>query len=353
MSELRIILFGVGRIGRDLTRLLATRPGDRIVAAHSRNPALTGKDLGELAGIEPNGVLITADRSQAISVPADVLVIATTSFLKDVAPDIRTGVEQGLNVATTAEEMAFPWAIDPTLAGELDQLARRHAVTILGTGLNPGFLSDAIVITAAGLAWEVERIRIRRVVNLSHFSATILARLGVGYKPDAFQRGTDGGTIFGHIGFPQSMQVVADALGVEIDKITKRFEPMIANRVVNAEHLEVQPGQTAGFRQHAIAHAGGRPWYEAEFVGHLAPESAGETPQDDIYIDGSNPVHLSFTPGLPARLGAVAMVANSLGRVVEAPPGLLTVADVPPARPASSKQRVVSINKDGGQHAGH
>lgn len=337
MSELRVILSGVGRIGRDFTRLLRARDDAGIVAAYSRNPALAGRDLGEIAGGSPLGVIVTTDASQALAVPADVQVIATTSFLREVAPDIRAGVEHHLNVVCTGEELAFPWAVDDALATSLDNLAKQHSVTILGTGLNPGFLSDAIVVTASSVAWDVERIRIRRVVNVSHFSATILRRLGIGFTPQEFRAGTEAGTIYGHIGFPQSMHVVAHALNRRIGQITKRFEPLLTDQTVKAQHLEIQPGTTAGFRQYATAIVEGKPWYEAEFIGHVDPEASGFRPQDDIYIDGYNPVHLAFTPGLPARFGSVAVIANSLRRVVEAPSGLLTVADVRPARPSPTR----------------
>src|SRR5438876_8706977 len=101
--ELRVILAGVGRVGKDLTRLLSARPGYRVVAAYSRNPTLAGQDLGLLAGTRELGVNVSSERELALSQPADVLVVATTSFLRDVAPDIRAGVEHGLNVMTTAE----------------------------------------------------------------------------------------------------------------------------------------------------------------------------------------------------------------------------------------------------------
>src|SRR5260221_8390916 len=181
-SDTRVILAGVGRVGKDLTRLLSARPGYQVVAAYSRNQTLAGQDLGLLAGTREWGVKVSSEREQALSQPADVLVVATTSFLRDVAPDLRAGVEHGLNVMTTAEEAFYPWLTDEALAGELDRLASERGVSILGVGLNPGFIFDALLLTASAIAWDVQSIRLRRVVDISRFSATIQRRLGIGFS---------------------------------------------------------------------------------------------------------------------------------------------------------------------------
>jgi 4-hydroxy-tetrahydrodipicolinate reductase len=336
-APIRVILFGVGRVGRDVARIVSARPSERIVAAHSRNPGLAGQDLGVIAGVTPLEVEVTSDHSRALAVGADILVIATTSFLRDVAPDIMAGVDHGLNVLCTAEEMAFPWLADESLAKQLDQRAKEHQVTVLGGGVNPGFLSDALVLTAASAAWDVSHIGLKRGVNLSRFSATVLTRLGIGFSKEEFDAGTEAGTIFGHIGFPQSMHLVARALGARIERITKRFAPLFAERDYMLDHVQVKRGTTAGFQQYVTAHVDGQAWFDAEFLGHIDPESIGAALQDEIDIRGEAPVHLLLTPGLRAQPSVAALVANSLRRVVEAPPGLLTVADLPPARPSPTR----------------
>ena len=333
-TETRIIFCGAGRVVREVTRLVRARPGFRIVAAYSRNPNVTGEDIGVLAGGSPIGTSIVADRSTALRVAADIMVIATTSFLREVAEDIKSAIEHDLNVVCTAEEMAFPWLADKLIADEIDQMARHHKVTVLGCGVNPGFLSDALVLTAASAAWNVEHIAFKRCVNLSRFSATILRRLGIGFSKQDFEAGTQAGTIFGHIGFPQSMHLVGNALQVKIEKIVKRFEPLIAGREYELENSVVSKGTTAGFRQYVTAVVDGKPWFDAEFFGHVDPDSVGAILEDSIDIDGYAPVHLALNPALRAQPTVAALVANSLRRVAEGPPGLVTVADLRPARPS-------------------
>jgi 2,4-diaminopentanoate dehydrogenase len=328
-----VVLFGVGGVGRNVTYLLNARPGFRIVAAHSRNAALTGKDLGELAGTGPSGVKITRDRAAALAVAADVVIIATTSFLKDVYDDICSAVSAGLNVICTAEELAFPWAVDEGLANELDRLARQHQVTVLGAGLNPGFIFDALALTAAGATWNVERIAVRRVVNLSKFSATVLRRLGLGFAASEFAQLVAEGRIHGHIGFPQSMRIVANKLQVRIDRIDCRIEPLMASRVYEMPHLTVRENHSAGFVQRYAAMVDGERWFEAELIGHADPELAGFPRSDTIDILGAAPIHIEIRPGCDPQLSSTAVIANSLRRVIESAPGLVTVANLPPATP--------------------
>ena len=254
---------------------------------------------------------------------------------------MRAGIERGLNVITTAEEAAFPWIIDADLAAGLDELARNRGVSVIGVGLNPGFIFDALLLTASGIAWDVREIRIRRVVDVSRFSATIQRRLGIGFTAERFTEGVEAGSITGHIGFPQSFHLAARCLGVRIDRIESGFEPLVADRPHDGEHLRVEPGTTAGFVQRYRAICGGRPWMAADFIAHVDPPAAGHEPSDSIRIDGYNAVNLAINPGCQPQLGTAAMIANVMPRLVEARPGYLTVADLalPHARPTAGSFR--------------
>jgi 2,4-diaminopentanoate dehydrogenase len=251
-----------------------------------------------------------------------------------VGPDIRVAVDAGSNVITSAEEAAFPAAVDLELTRELDAAARARGVTILGTGLNPGFVFDAMVLTATGAAWEVESIRVERAVELPGFSAAILRRLGIGFTPEEFAAGIAAGSITGHVGFPQSMRVVANKLGVELERIEPRIEPIFGKRSHEGVHLTVPAATSAGFVQHYIGYARGKPWFFADFTAHMELDAAGASPHDEIWINGPTPVHLTIQPGLNPQIGSAAVITNSIQRVVAAPPGWLTVADLPPATPS-------------------
>jgi 4-hydroxy-tetrahydrodipicolinate reductase len=305
-----VALYGAGQVAHNIATILARRSDIDVVGPAGR-----------------------PRRVETLTAGADVVVIATTSFLADVAPDIRLAVEAGSNVITSAEEAAFPWAVNPAIADELDQLARAHGVTVLGGGLNPGFAFDALVLTALGPAAEVSSIRVERVVECSGFGTTVLKRIGFGYTASEFEAGTKSGAITGHIGFPQSMNVVAGALGLTIDRIDREITPIIGDRTYEVQHLTVEAGVTAGFEQHYVAVVKGRHWFEALFTAHLDPASIGKQPRDEIWIDGTPDLHFVVTPGLNPQSASSALIANSIRRVVDAKPGWTTVAALPPAFP--------------------
>ena len=206
-------------------------------------------------------------------------------------------------------------------------------MTILGAGLNPGFAFDALVLTVCGAAPEVESLLVERVVDLSGFGETVLRRIGVGHTREAFDAGRRRGTVTGHIGFPQSMRVVAERLGVEIERIDAEMEPLFAERELAAKSMTVAAGQTAGFRQRYLAFAGGVPWFEALFTGHVAPAEIGLEPRDAIHVRGPAELHFFVQPGLNPQTGTAAVLANSIRRVVDARPGWVTVGELPPAIP--------------------
>jgi 4-hydroxy-tetrahydrodipicolinate reductase len=336
MTEITVALLGVGRVGRDVARLLSAREGVRIVSAWSRNSKLRGAELGALAGVEPLGVAVTGDRDEALGAGADVAVVATTSFLRDLVPDLEASLGAGCNVICSGEETAYPWSIDARVAARLDEAAHAAGVTGVGAGVNPGFVFDALAVTLSGAAWDVERIRVGRVVDVSQFSATVLGRLGVGCLPEEFAAGRAAGTIRGHIGFPQSMHVVARALRCRLERIEGEVEPLLADRAYRADHLEVTVGRTAGFVQRYTGYVGSHDWFHATLTGHLDPSSIGGKLRDTIDIEGSVPVSLALEPALRAQPTVAAVIANSLARVVAAPTGWLTVAELPPAAAVAS-----------------
>ncbi|MDQ3553389.1 MAG: hypothetical protein M3395_03135 [Chloroflexota bacterium] len=325
---LRVVLCGVGGVGRNIVRLSRERSNLQVVAAYSRNPSLHGRDLGELSGGPATGTAV-GDKEAALSTEADVLLIATTSFLRDVAADIHDGVGAGLDVMCTAEEMAYPWEVDAAAAGSIEEHAREAGVTVMGAGANPGYIYEVVGLALTGATWRVDRITTRRVVDLSGFSATVQRRLGVGYSSDDFAAGVRERSVFGHIGFPHTIRTFARRLGVSLDHIEETVEPILAERAITSTAVEIAAGQSAGLLQRTIGYVDSRPWFEAGFVGHVEPASAGLTPQDSYEIDGMPDIRAAVTPGFDPQSTTAAALANLLPLLVAAPPGLISVTDLP------------------------
>lgn len=325
---LRVVLCGVGGVGRNFVRLSREHAGIHIVAAYSRNPSLHGRDLGELSGGPATGTLVGGKES-ALASKAEVLLIATTSFLREVEADIHDGLGAALDVMCTAEEMAFPWEVDAAVARSIDEHARAAGMTAMGAGANPGYIYEVVALALTGALWRVDRISTRRVVDLSGFSATVQRRLGIGYSPGDFAIGVRERSVFGHIGFPHTIRTFARRLGVKLDRIEEMVEPIRAEGAISSTAVEVAVGESAGMHQRTIGYVDSRPWFSAEFVGHVEPLSAGLTPQDSYQIDGLPNIRAAVTPGFDPQSTTAAALANLLPLLVAAAPGLISVTDLP------------------------
>ena len=330
MSEIRLVLCGVGGVGRNVARLALSRPNLDVVAACSGNPALVGVDVGKLATGEPIGVTVT-DRDTALATPADVLLIATTSFIAEVSGDIAAGVDAGLNVMCTAEEMGFAWAIDPDFAADIDARARQAGVTVIGAGANPGYIYEVLGLALTGAACRVDRIEVRRVVDLSRFSGTVQRRLGLGFDPDEHAAGVAAGRIYGHIGYPHTMRTFARRFGRSVERFTETIDPIPAPEAIDTVAVPIAAGQSAGFKQVTTGYTGtgDEAWFQATFLGHVDLASIDLAPEDSYNVIGDPDLHAVVRPGFNPQSTTMAVLVNMLPHVVAAPAGLVSTTDLP------------------------
>lgn len=309
-----VSIFGAGQLGSAVARQLSLNPRYDVRGPYRRTQRVAALDAG-----------------------SDLVVIATTTRLADVADDVERAVTAGSNVLVSAEEAAFPFVVDRERAERIDALARDRGATVAGAGVNPGLIFDALVLTLLGAAPRGCCVEVRRTVDISGFGNVVLRRIGVGSTAEAFAAAVGRGEILGHAGFPQSMAVVADAIGVAIDRIDRVLEPVLADVDIDIpDRFVVRAGESAGVDQTYTALVGAEPWFTARFFGHVAPTSVGRTPRDDIdlLVDGAVLQSLQLVPGIGAQVGSQNMVTNSIERILAAPPGWLTVARLAPAFPA-------------------
>lgn len=306
-----VAIYGAGQLGCGIATVLAERSVHRVLGPYARD-----------------------ERALALGQGADVVLIATTTRLADVVDDIRSAVAAGSNVLVSAEEAANPWLVDAALATSVHKQAVAAGVTVLGAGLNPGLVFDALVLTILGAHPDDVQVTVRRFVDISGFGDTVLRRIGVGVTVAEFEEGVATGTILGHAGFPQSMSIVGRARGRATGVIRAHLAPIVAAAGVGfAGGRTITAGHTAGVDQtyRAVDEAG--TWFTAQFVGHVAPDQAGLDLRDEIVVHRENEViqRIEARPCFRSQSGSQHVLANSIDRVIRAAPGWLTVADLPPA----------------------
>lgn len=330
-APIRVLVLGTGQMGSAMARLVLARPGLELAGACARRPGRAGMDLGRAIGLDRElGLPVVHDLAEALAQSHPrVALQATCSRLAEARDEIETLLRHSVRVITIAEEMACPAATDPDAAAALDRLARDRGAALLGTGINPGFVMDLLAIALTGVCAEVRSIRVERINDLSPYGPTVLESQGVGLSPAAFRAGVEAGRVAGHVGFRQSIRLIADALGWAIERIEERREPIVSAVRRETPFVTVEPGQVAGCLHTATAWREGTAAITLVHPQQVRPGLEGVVTGDRIEIDGSPPVRLAGSPEIPGGQGTAALAVNMIPRLLSAAPGLHTMADLP------------------------
>ncbi|HWR06039.1 2,4-diaminopentanoate dehydrogenase [Sporomusa sp.] len=332
MENVKVVLWGLGAMGSGMAKdILLNKQGIEIVAAIGQNPAKIGKDLGEVLGLDRRlGVTVSNNPEQVLkNTKADIVLHSTQSFTSDVYPELVLIAESGKNVITIAEEMSAPQVETPELAEKLNNLAKKNGITILGTGVNPGFVLDTLILTLTGACQVVNKIRAARINDLSPFGPTVMKTQGVGATVEEFHAGVKTGAIVGHIGFKQSIYLIAKSLGWELDDIVETREPIITNVFRETPHVKVQPGMVAGCRHIARGYKNGEEIITLEHPQQIHPELEGVKTGDYIVIEGTPTIKFADEQEIPGGIGTMATAVNMIPQVINAQAGLLTMPELP------------------------
>lgn len=318
--------FGLGPIGVSILRLIAARPGFRIVGGIDVDPQKAGRDLGEVGGFGRRlGVRVQQDAVAALkSARPDVVVHCTSSALSEILPQIRTILAAKAAVVSTTEELAYPRRAHPREARRIDAWARRAKVAVLATGVNPGFTMDALPIMLTAVCERVDRVRVRRVQDAAARRLPFQQKIGAGLTPEAFSNGVRTGAIR-HVGMAESIGMIADALGWRLDRITDVVEPKLATRPISSDFIQVKSGSVAGLIQEGTGFRGRSRVIQLHLEAYLgAPES-----YESVEIEGVPPLSMKLAGGVHGDIATAALVVNAIPKVLNAPPGLHTMRDLP------------------------
>lgn len=325
-KKIRAIQFGVGPIGASIARLMREKQAIEICGAIDTDPAKVGRDLGEVAGASdaPWGVTISADAKEVLGQTADIVIHATSSSLPDVMDQLIACLEAETCVVSTCEELAYPFRTHPDLAAKLDAAAKDWGVALVGTGVNPGFVMDKLLLTLAAVAQRIEHARAVRVVDASERRLPLQKKVGAGISLDEFRAQVAAGTIK-HVGLPESVAMVADGLGLPVDEIKETTEPVVARERITTEFLTIEAGQASGVHQIARGLADGKELVHLE----LQMYAGAKEPYDSVELTGHPNISLVIPGGVHGDVATAAIVVNTIPAILSAPAGLCTSRDLP------------------------
>lgn len=335
-DTIKVAIWGFGAMGSGMARMLLDKKGVEITGVCDKSDTRAGKSIYDVLGVERNGrpdVIIKENIDDVVSEKScDVCLVATDSFTKNAFPKLKHILEKKINVISTAEEMAYPKAQNPDLAAELDKIARENGVTVLGTGINPGLIMDLLVVCLTGCMIDVEHIEAKRVNSLSPFGPAVMEEQGVGLSVTEFEKRVKEGTMAGHVGFAESVNMIADAIGWKVEKFEQQMKPIVTSIDRRSPYGFAKAGDVAGVNMTGQGWVDGEIKIDMIHPQQIEPEMEGTETGDYITIKGTPAINMANKPEVEGGLGTIAMCVNMIPHVINAKPGLKTMIDLPVPR---------------------
>lgn len=336
MENVKVAIWGFGAMGSGIAKVLLRKKGVDIVGVCDIHPERVNRSIYDILGVEKNGrpdVVVCSEIEKVVhDANCDICVLATDSFTRKAFDKIKYVVGQKVNVISTAEEMSYPKAQEPELAAEIDRRAKANGVSVLGTGINPGLMMDLLAICLTGCMTDVESVTCRRVNSLSPFGPAVMEEQGVGLTVDAFNKGVADGTLAGHVGFAESVGMIAEALGWKVDKFEQQMKPIVTSVDRKSPYGFAAAGDVAGVNMTGQGYVDGEVKIDMIHPQQIEPEMEGTHTGDYIVLKGTPEVNMAINPEVDGGIGTIAMVVNMIPHVINARPGLKTMLDLPVPR---------------------
>ncbi|MDF5756439.1 dihydrodipicolinate reductase [Spongiactinospora sp. TRM90649] len=335
---LRVVQWATGAVGRFSLRDLIKRPDLELAGVLVYDPEKVGRDAAELVGLPPAGVKCTDDVDEILSLDADCVLhmpLPSSFFGGDQADDVGSLsalLASGKNVITTTG-FVYPKAYGSGVLDRLETACRTGGSTLHGTGINPGFMSDLLPLTMTGLSSRVDHIYVREtsdfaghpsrqvVVDLIGFTRPAVEYAAAVRPFRAFQRSL----------FAESVQLVADALGVVLDEVEESDEFELATEEFEIAAGVVARGTVCASRWVFSGLVRGLPFMTVECVYKADAAQAPRWPEPGftIHIEGVPQMMISIEEVSHGLAGAAAHAVNSVPAVCAAGPGIRTILDLP------------------------
>jgi len=305
----RVALVGYGTI-RGWILAYCIERGDEIRAVVDSDPAKAGKTVRELSRLNSD-VRVLADVRQANFDQIDVAIFAAQSHLAEMSDEMQYVLGKKVSVVSTCEELAFPDLVHDKTAIRLDAAAKENKASVVGVGVNPGFVMDWVPALVASASKNPTEIHVTRSLDVSRRRKQLQNKMGVGLTKVKFEKGVAEGTI-GHVGLPQSLRLIARSLGHDVEGLSTGISPILGSN-----------NYVLGATQFAEGRAGNcRIRLDLEMT-------VTSTDFDLVEVKGDPPLKLRFENGVFGDSATVALTVNAAERIRAARPGLITVLEFP------------------------
>jgi hypothetical protein len=321
-----ILQIGFGPLGIQTAKFISKKTTVKTIAVVDINEGLTGKFLNEISNELSSEVCIynsVKNALESLAVKPDIAIITTVSSLERLIPQVEEVAKFGIPVISTCEELSYPWKLQPELSKELDSICKKHNIACLGTGVNPGFLMDYLPSVLSSVCKDLEQITVERIQDATPRRIPFQQKIGAGLNLEAFKAKEKEGTLR-HVGLQESIYLLANSIGVNLDKVTESLEPVIADKAVSSDAINVKKGDARGVEQIGYGYQNGVCKIKMHFKAAIGEQRSF----DKITIKGNPSFTSEIDGGVNGDIATCAIAINSIKSVLKAPSGLHTMTDI-------------------------
>jgi hypothetical protein len=339
---IRVIQWATGTVGRHAVRAMMEQPDLKLVGAYVYSAEKARRDVGEICGIAPTGVIATADREAILGMDADCVLYMPQGEgdPKTAIADICAILASGKNVVSTAlTALIYPISLGQEVVDAISGACEKGGVSFHGTGIEPGWGSEVLPLAMSPLFRKIDTLLVQEILDYATYPSTMMLFDGMGFGRPPQHVGRTPIALHQSGAFGAPLLMLADAFGATIDEMYYECELALAEEAFDVAAGRVEKGTVSGKRYSYTAVVGGRPALKVEHVTRLGEHTAPHWPQGrgwHVTIKGSPNMTLKSTiapdggdENDEACLGTAMHAVHAIAPVCEAKTGIRTFLNLP------------------------
>lgn len=343
----KVILWGTGFVGKMVIRELLGNPEYDLVGVIAHSPGEIGRDVGELVGLAPVGLISSGDPDATLATQADAVAYfgPTAEFAQDNIQNICKALRAGKDVVSTA---MTPWVYHkarhtpPELVKPVDDVCHEVGKTCFTTGIDPGFMNDIVPLTLMGVCGRVDSVRIQEILDYATYTGST-AGMGLGAPMD--QEGVLEIPDILIFAWGPTIYMIADAVGAELEKVDITYEKWATPSPIRFVKGVVEPGQCAAVHFEIRGWVKGRPAIVIEHVNRITNAAAPHWPRTKLEENDAYRVIIEGSPNITMEtifrgekdgdavaggcLATGMRAIHAIPAVCAAKPGMVSALDLP------------------------
>ncbi len=348
VPKLRVVVWGTGNAGRPAIRAVAAHADLELVGVVVSNPAKVGRDAGELAFIEPLGVLATDDVSVAYADGVDAVVYTATADTRpdDAFADLVACLESGANVVSTSfYPLLHPASAPAPVVEAIERACATGDSSVFVSGIDPGWALDILPVLVSGVSAGIEEIRVQEIFNYALYDAPDVVREVIGFGGPMDQTPLMLLDIALEMVWAPMVRILADALDLDLQEVRTQVERRALERTIEVDGMGTfEEGTQGAFRFEVQGIVDGRPLLVMEHITRIDDDCAPDWPSSPepggvhrVRISGHPDLDVTIhgtEPGEPGAAGggnatAANRIVNAIPAVCDAKAGPVSPLDLP------------------------